>query len=248
MSFADHFSSTAGAYAAARPTYPERLYRFIASHAPARRVAWDCATGSGQAARDLARDFDRVVATDASEAQIVHAVRCEGVDYCVMRAEETGLGSGSIDVVTAAAALHWFDFDAFYREVRRLLVPDGLLVAWCYGSVVLPPPMGAIVRDFEYGSMGPYWPAERAFVIEGYRTIPFPFREVPGPALDIRADYTLGQLMGYVSTWSATKAFREREGRDPLPALEQRLAAVWGDPSTVRQARWPLHLRAGRAD
>jgi SAM-dependent methyltransferase len=246
VSFKDHFSDAAATYAVARPTYPDELFRFIAGEAPTRRVVWDCATGSGQAARDLARYFTRVIATDASEGQLAHAAAQASVSYRVASAEHSGLEDESVDAVTAATAVHWFNFDAFHREVRRVLVPGGVLAVWCYGSIVMPPPLGAIIHEFEYGTMGSYWPAERRYVVEGYRTIPFPFDELDPPRLTVRADYTLAQLLGYLSTWSAIGPYRRALGGDPIERIGRKLAKVWGDPDVPREARWPLHLRAGR--
>jgi SAM-dependent methyltransferase len=246
VSFKDHFSTAAATYAAARPTYPDALYRFIAERSPARRVVWDCATGSGQAARDLARYFARVVATDASESQVAHAQPHTSVTYRVASAEHSGLEDHSVDAVTVATAVHWFDFDAFYREVRRVLVPGGILAVWSYGSVVMSPPFGAIIHEFEYGTMGSYWPAERRHVVEGYRTIPFPFDELDVPPLTLRADYTLAQLLGYLSTWSAIGPYKSALGGDPIEAIGKKLAIAWGDPHAPREQVWPLHVRAGR--
>ena len=64
--FADHFSAIAAAYAAARPTYPPALFAYLAELAPARRRAWDCAAGNGQATLPLARYFDDVVGTEVA--------------------------------------------------------------------------------------------------------------------------------------------------------------------------------------
>ena len=80
--FADHFSRGAAAYAEFRPRYPRALFVWLAASAPGRSLAWDCATGTGQAAIGLADDFARVVATDASAAQVASAVRHPRVTKC----------------------------------------------------------------------------------------------------------------------------------------------------------------------
>ena len=67
------FSPLAETYARARPRYPDELYAWISSQVPRRELAWDAATGNGQAAVGLARHFARVVATDISPGQIAHA-------------------------------------------------------------------------------------------------------------------------------------------------------------------------------
>ena len=95
--FEDHFSLQAGDYARFRPTYPPELFAYLASVAPGRRLAWDCGTGNGQAALELVRHFDRVVATDASVEQLARALPHERIEYRVERAEEIVLPPGSVD-------------------------------------------------------------------------------------------------------------------------------------------------------
>jgi methylase of polypeptide subunit release factors len=75
------FSPIAKDYARFRPRYPEALFAYLASIAPARRLAWDCATGSGQAAASLVDHFDRVIATDISEELLAEARAHERITY-----------------------------------------------------------------------------------------------------------------------------------------------------------------------
>lgn len=246
-SFSDHFSGVAGPYAEFRPRYPEALFDWLADLAPGRDLAWDCATGSGQAALALARRFERVVATDASAEQIAAAPRHPQVDYRVARAESSGLAPASIDLITVAQALHWFDRPAFYGEAARVLQRDGVLAVWTYGHPRLDHPgADAVFREFYSGPVGPYWPPERALVDAGYRTIEFPFPEVDPPNLEMETHWPLAALLGYVATWSATTRFRRSRGLDPVPALGETLARAWGDPAESRRVRWPLAIRAGR--
>ena len=126
MTFKDHFSKQAADYAEFRPRYPREMFEYLTSVAPARQLAWDCATGSRQAAVGLAAVFDRVIATDASEKQIANAEPHEHVEYRVASGEESGLESSAIDLIIVAQALHGFDLDRFYAEVERLLKPRGV--------------------------------------------------------------------------------------------------------------------------
>jgi SAM-dependent methyltransferase len=244
--FADHFSGVAADYASCRPRYPEGLFDYLAGQAPRRRLAWDCAAGSGQASIPLAGRFDQVVATDISTTMLGRAPVHQRVEYRVLPAGSSGLAGGSVDLVTVAQALHWLDLDAFYAEVVRVLVPGGILAAWTYGKQEIDD--SALQRRLNnfYGEVvGPYWPDERRHVEAGYRTLSFPFDELDPPPFAIEEQWTLRQLLGYIGTWSATQRFREAQGRDPLVQLEQELAASWGGPP-VRWVRWPLALRVGR--
>lgn len=245
--FSDHFSGVAGAYAEFRPRYPDDLFDWLARTAPGRDLAWDCATGNGQAAVALARHFDRVIATDASADQVAAATPHPRVEYRVAAAEESGLASGSADLVTVAQALHWFDRPAFYREATRVLSPGGVLAVWSYGHPYLDDPgPDAVFQEFYSGTVGPYWPPERALVDAGYKTIEFPFPEIEVPAFEMETRWPLASLVGYAGTWSATTRFRSARGVDPVPALARDLATAWGDPERPRRIRWPLAIRAGR--
>ena len=249
MSFPDHFSGVASEYAEFRPVYPDALFDWLAEVAPRRDVAWDCATGSGQAAVALASRFGRVIATDASAGQIAAAASHPRVEYRVAPAEASGLDLASVDLVTVAQALHWFDRPAFYAEARRVLRRDGVLAAWTYGhpSLDLPPADAALPR-FYSETVGPFWPKERALVDAGYRTIDFPFPEVEPPAFEMETRWPLGTLLGYVATWSSVTRFRAAKGVDPVPELARALEAEWGDPAAPRRVAWPLALRVSRGD
>ena len=116
MSWKDHFSHASDDYRRWRPGYPDELFAWLAAMAPSRAVAWDCATGSGQAAGGLAAHFARVVATDASAAQVAEAEAFGRVEYRVAPAEDSGLPDASVDLVTVAQALHWFEFERFFPK------------------------------------------------------------------------------------------------------------------------------------
>lgn len=246
--FTDLFSTHAERYAASRPAYPEELYRWLASVSPGRAVAWDCGTGNGQAARDLARWFDRVIATDASAEQVALAPAVSNVEFRVAPAEASALPARSVDLVAVAQALHWFDLDRFYVEVRRVTVPGGLLAAWSYGACSAGPDVEATLRAFEHDEMGPWWHANRRFVDEGYRTIPFPFPELPAPTFQLRVRWNLRQLGMYLASWSAVAAYRRERGEDPVPRVLERIAHQWGAEDRVRDVTWPLTLRVGRIE
>lgn len=246
--FKDHFSGHAALYARHRPGYPDALFAYLAARAPGRTLAWDCGTGSGQAAHGLARHFDAVVATDASAAQLAHAVPHARVVYRRAPAEAAPLADGTVDLVTVAQALHWFDLDGFYAEARRVLRPDGVLAVWSYGLATVDAAVDAVVRRYHDDVVGPYWPPERRHYGEGYRALPFPFAEEAPPPFHLEETWTLGQLAGYLRSWSATQRCHAATGGDPLAVVAADLAAAWGKADAVRTVRWPLTVRVGRAD
>lgn len=244
--FRDHFSSASDRYAAFRPDYPAALYAWLAGLCAEQNTAWDCATGSGQAAVGLAAHFRRVLATDASAEQIRHAMPHSRVAYRVAPAEASGLADGSVDLVSVAQAAHWFDLPRFYAEAARVLKPDGVLALWGYGRMVLPDKMDAPFQRFYAETVGPFWPSERALIDDAYRSLDFPFAEIQSPAFHIEVEWTLPRLLDYLSTWSAVKRYRSARGDDPLPALTAALQPLWGDPEVALHLQWPLFLRVGR--
>jgi SAM-dependent methyltransferase len=206
----------------------------------------DCATGNGQAAVALAAHFATVLAVDASAAQLAQAEPRVGVHYAASLAERLPVRSRSVDLVVAAQAAHWFDFERFHAECRRVLVPRGVVAVWTYEKFRAGPAVDAVIDDFYANVVGRDWPPERRYVEQGYRTLPFPWQEQPAPPFELVTDWPLERLMGYLATWSAVQRCWQRVGADPLAALEPRLAALWPRSGALR-LRWPIHLRLGRA-
>jgi SAM-dependent methyltransferase len=245
MSFKDHFSKQAADYARFRPRYPREMFEYLGTVARSRALAWDCATGNGQAAVQLAKVFDRIIATDASEKQIANAQPHERVEYRVASAEESGLESGTIDLIMVAQALHWFDLDEFYAEVNRVLNPRGVFAASAYKLFHITPAIDEVVNHRYYEEIvGAFWPPERVLV-EKFEELPFPFAEIETPSFEMIAQWHLEHLVGYLRSWSATQRFIAANKRDPLEAIADDLRAAWGDTEQTRRVIWPLTLRVG---
>ncbi len=246
-SFKDHFSQHAAEYASYRPRYPARLGHELADLCAARELALDCGCGSGQLSVVLARMFDKVVATDASAEQIARAEPCRNVTYRVAPAEESHLPSHSVDLVTVAQAVHWFDLEPFYVEVQRLLKPAGVLALITYGRLVVDDETcNSIIENFYGDALAPFWPPERELVETGYRTLPFPFDELAVPVMRMEADWALEPLVGYISTWSACNALKKAEGSSTFKDFVSQLARAWGNQSATKLITWPLTVRVGR--
>lgn len=243
--FEDHFSRQAEAYARHRPRYPGALIDWLSALAPSRRMAWDCGTGSGQVATALAERFERVIATDASAGQIAHATAHERVEYRVEPAGDVPIDDASIDLVTVAAALHWFDLEPFYAEVKRVGKPDGIIAAWTYWLPTIAPEIDALIVHYTMDIVGQSWPERIQRVIDHYETLPFPFHEIAAPAFAATAEWDLDSLEGYIDTWSATQRHLREHGLHPIDLIHDELQRAWGDARDVRKIEWPLDLRVG---
>ncbi|HWL07425.1 MAG TPA: class I SAM-dependent methyltransferase [Planctomicrobium sp.] len=243
--FKDHFSENAADYAEYRPTYPIQLVDELAHISSGRERALDCGCGTGQLSVLLAERFQEVIATDASAAQIEKAQPHEGVTYRTALAEESGLPDASVDLITVAQAAHWLDLDKFYAEVRRIARPQAAIALISYGVLHIEGEIDHIAQRFYYEILGPYWPAERRHVEEGYRHLPFPFPETRIPQLAIEVEWRLEDLVGYVNTWSAVKAAKNVLGTNPVAGFREELRQKWGDPETRRRVTWPLSVRVG---
>lgn len=248
VGFPDHFSAVAAQYASARPEYPQALFDWIASIAPARGLAWDAGCGSGQASRSLAEVFDAVHATDPSASQIAQAGQIDRVRFAVEPAERCSLADASVEAVCVAQALHWFDRDAFFAECARVLKPGGVLAAWGYQDIEVSEPLREAVGAFA-ARIHDAWPAERLLVDRAYADIAFPFAAVATGALPVReivVDWPLVRLLEYFSSYSAVKRYRETHGIDPVAVHASAIAEAWGDSANTHRLRWPLFVHARR--
>jgi SAM-dependent methyltransferase len=244
VSFKDHFSNHAADYAKYRPRYPCDMFEYLGSIAPSRQLAWDCGTGSGQAAVGLASAFGRVIATDASEKQIANAQSYERIRYRVAAAENSGIGSETIELIMVAQALHWFDRDRFYAEAWRVLKPDGVLAASAYNLLHIEKAIDEVVNRYYYDVVGPFWPPERRLV-EEFADLPFPFQEIDAPRFEMTAHWNLDHLLGYLGTWSSTQRFIAANHSDPLEQIFDALSRTWGEAGQIRTISWPIVIRIG---
>lgn len=243
--FPDHFSACAGDYAEYRPLYPEALFEFLSKQAPGHGLCWDCATGNGQAAVALADHFDEIIATDASAQQLARAMPHPSVTYRRAMAESSPLPPASADLITVAAAVHWFDLDAFYGEVRRVARPNGVAAVWSYGAnPKVSPPIDAIVERLAEEILSEYWPAELVHNRTCYSRLPFPFDEIDAPAFAARAMWDVEAFLGHLRSWSAVRPYADATGRDAVERVRHDLEQAWA--SETRLVSWDLHLRVGR--
>lgn len=239
------FSQQADAYRAGRPTYDPGFFAWLAQTAPGTGLAWDCGCGSGQASLDLARYFQRVVATDINAKQLEQAPRHPNIHYRCEPAESPSLQPASVDLTLVAQALHWFDVERFYAQVRRVSRPGALLAVVSYNLLNIEPQLDELVRHLYQGIVGPYWAPERKHVESGYANIPFPFEQVATPLFALEAEWDFQRLIDYLNSWSAVASYRQATEQDPVLALRESLQAAWGDKAT-RKVSWPLTIKLGK--
>ncbi|HJR85161.1 MAG TPA: class I SAM-dependent methyltransferase [Nitrososphaeraceae archaeon] len=245
--FIDNFSTQSKNYSYSRPTYPQSLFKFLSTVTPQNNLAWDCATGNGQAAIGLAKYFNKVIASDASRNQIQYAFARENIEYKVFQAENAEIDSDSVDIVTVAQALHWFDFDKFYSNVKRVGKKGGIIAVWSYDMHKINPQIDKITKklDVDGDILGSYWDKEARYVKEKYETITFPFREISVPAFKTTLHWNLNQLWDYMNTWSSVKKYYSENKQDPLDIVKPEVSALWGEEFDKKQVTWNINIRAG---
>ena len=241
--FKDHFSENTKDYAEFRPTYPTALFEYLSDISPEKKIAWDCATGNGQSAQELSKYFSQVLATDASASQIEQATKQQNIIYSVVVAEKTSIETGSVDLVTVAQALHWFDQEKFFLEAKRVLKPKGVLAVWSYNLLNIRPDIDEVINHFYTETLKSYWQPERRMVEQGYGEIQFPFEQIETPGFVMKQDWSCSQLLGYLRTWSAVKKYKQEKGTDPVAELSEEISALWDDPEEKLKVEWPLKIR-----
>ena len=222
------------------------MFSWLASISPERGRAWDCATGTGQAATRLADHFSEVIATDASETQIASAEKRANIKYYPARAEESGIEPGSVDLVTVAQAIHWFDQEDFQVEVDRVLKQGGVIAVWAYDLLQITQQIDDVVNHLYGPILEKHWPPERKIIEQGYRDIDFPYKRIDTPEFSMSSRWNLAGLAGYLNTWSAVKRYIQERKTNPVEIVFDDLSAAWGDPETQFMVNWPMTTLAWR--
>jgi ubiquinone/menaquinone biosynthesis C-methylase UbiE len=244
--FTDNFSKQSDIYAQYRPHYPKELFEYLAGLTDQHETAWDCGTGNGQAAIGLTPYFKTILATDPSENQIKHAYPHARVNYRVERAEIFQHESNSIDLITVANALHWFDHETFYPLVDRVLKPNGVFAAWAYEVPLVSVEIDKVTRHFHDVIVDEFWAQPNRLVENEYRDLIFPYPFIDTPMFYSHREFDLKDFVAYFNTWSATQKFIAARGYNPTVRLEEDLLPFWGDSTLKRRVSWKLILKAGR--
>lgn len=242
----DKFSRQAKTYQKYRPRYPQALYDEVLSLTPKRQSCWDCGTGNGQVAIELAKHFEQVYATDISQQQLNQAASKPNITYKVERAESTSFPPQTFDLITVGQAMHWFDFEAFSKEIRRVGKKGAIISIWGYGLLRINQEIDAIIDRFYRDVVGPYWNKERKHVDTAYQSIPFDFEEIQTTQqLSIAVQWDRAQLEGYFNSWSSVQNYlAQNEGKNPVPELIKQLDQYW-KAEAVKAIKFPIFMRNG---
>lgn len=241
----DNFSAQSGIYAAHRPGYPPALFDWLFSQCTDFHAAWDCATGNGQAAINIAPRFEIIYATDLSIKQLENSVKADNIDYRVEKAELSTLPDNSVNLITVAQALHWFDHEAFFKEVERVACDNALFAAWGYDLLSVDNgDINKILRHFHDDITGPYWDSERKHVDEHYLNIHIPFEVIDCPLYSYKVGWQVERLIGYLNTWSSVQHYIKVHGNNPVELISEQLRALWGD--SEREVSFPIFMKAAR--
>ena len=241
----DNFSNHASDYAKYRPVYPQELYTYLYSLVRSKSKAWDVATGNGQVAVELAEVFESVLATDLSAKQLEEAPDRKNIQYKIQTAEESFLLEQQFDLITVAQAIHWFDFESFYEQVKAHLKPEGIFAVIGYSVLETEGKLNTVINYFYEEITKKYWDPERSYLDSHYKTIPFPFEEIETPQLEMPVYWTAEDLLNYLNTWSAVKHYEKENGENPVKLIEEQVYNQWGN-SQKRRFDFPLVLRVGK--
>lgn len=241
----DNFSNHAQDYAKFRPTYPKAVFEFLYDLLPEKLNAWDVATGNGQVAVELATKFQNVLATDLSPQQIAEAPQLKNITYRVQTSESAFDYDAKFDLITVAQAIHWFDFDKFYANVKVHLASHGIVAVIGYSVFETSGKLNEVIQHFYKNITDKYWDPERRYLDEYYQTIPFPFQEITVPKFEMEVRWTKAEFLNYLNTWSAVKHYEKANGQNPLELIKADVDANWGN-AVIRKFSFPLLFRLGK--
>ena len=240
----DNFSKQSETYKKFRPEYPEELYKVILTHSKNRESCWDCGTGNGQVAKELSKNFKNVFATDISENQLKLAYKKPNISYSISRAEKTPFNDNQFDIITVAQAIHWFHFNSFYKEAKRVGKPNSKIFVIGYGLLKINPRIDKIITKFYTEIIGAYWDKERRHIDNKYNSIEFGFEEIPAPKnLEMALEWDMQQLIGYLNSWSSVQKYIVKNGSNPVDLIKKELLEL-ADNKTLNVS-FPIFMKIG---
>ncbi|XP_026150420.1 putative methyltransferase DDB_G0268948 [Mastacembelus armatus] len=218
----------ASIYQKYRFTPPDELKNIILQYLDKKKgqphvLAVDLGCGTGQNSRLFAPFFKEVVGIDISECQLEEARAVPGypnVTYRKGTAEELPFTDGSVDLLTAASAAHWFDKSRFVTEACRVLKPGGCIALLGFTDSSTRhyyqncgERLNHIYKEVKQ-VLGPYTSNPVAVcdtkLEELYKDIPFPDKErIEG--VQVKSVIPVRDVVGFIESWSMFQAYRKKD-------------------------------------
>ncbi|KAH6666271.1 putative Trans-aconitate 3-methyltransferase [Halenospora varia] len=208
-------------YAAFRPSYPPQVFKTVLSyHRGPSSLLLDLGCGHGLISRELAPSFTSIIGTDPSPTMITQAKSStpsslQNVSFREASAEDLSfIEDGSLDMVVAGQAAHWFDYGKVWPELGRKVRRGGTLAFWGYKDNIFVdyPKATKILDEYCYGpnTMGPFWEQPgRQILRDKYHDIRLEYEPgTDGPnsgvgELLMHKKTNLGGMEGYARTFSS---------------------------------------------
>jgi SAM-dependent methyltransferase len=152
MQPSERFSSRAHSYARYRPGYPRAAIELLQERCGLRpsAVVADLGSGTGILSALLLASAAQVIGIEPNDAMREMAEAALGAEARFVSAkgtaEATGLAPGSVDLIVAGQAFHWFNVSAARAEALRIIRPGG------WGALLWnerPPETNAFLADYE---------------------------------------------------------------------------------------------------
>ena len=241
-----YFDFSSDVYSKGRPTYPPELYLWLSNQVKNQQCVWDCACGTGQVSIDLAAYFEQVEATDISESQIAEAIPHRKVNYKVSPSEVCEYPDQHFDAICVGQALHWFDLEKFWPEVKRTLKPGGIFACWGYSWLSVCPEIDDIINSQIMSKLKPHWPAQNRTLWNQYDDVTFPLEMLDVPEFELTFKWNAYRLFDYMQTWSAIRALEHEDATQVLADAWDAIIKVWQEPLEKREVTIPFFVKAGR--
>ncbi|ORX52295.1 S-adenosyl-L-methionine-dependent methyltransferase [Hesseltinella vesiculosa] len=218
-----------------RPSYNKlAMQSFLQHHHGDRLLAVDLGCGPGTATLLLTDCFDQVIGIDPSDSMLVTArstAKAKGitnVDFVQGSDHKLPLADHSVDLLTIAQSLHWFDPTLFLPEAKRVLKPSGTLVAWGYMYGEIDGHSDLLRQLGRHTTLADYWEPGRTIAEGGciswlplfqqyfghvqhfsYPTKLTPMSQIQHPPWMDPSELTYPGLVQYTKTWSCYKNWKD---------------------------------------
>ena len=210
----------------------------------------------------LAKIYKNVIATDTSPKQLEFAIKLPNIRYqltpptmSITELEQNVATQSSVDLVTIAAALHWFDLPQFYKQVKWVLKkPNGVIAAWTYTMPEINESVGAVFKPFDTVDCEPFWEPQRKLVDNKYMSIDFPFEPVDGvdntgpfDQFVLEKVMNLDNYFTFIRSCSGYQTAKDKGVELLTDNVIDKFKVAWNvDGQSQKVARFPIYLRIGQ--